>query len=285
MEDYLAHHGIEGQKWGVRNGPPYPLDPKVYKKAQYTQRHQNFKAKMGYRDERYRERHVIPAGTTMYRTTVDENEQPHEAMYVSYLDPDRYAYRGGWVRNTAKAEDSYENRYTLQKDLVVPGRDELSKVIRDVVRKDPELMRETAHTWVRMFSNPLTPILNRTPSVDFINELISDIGDKPASQMYYVCAQTFGLNTELRDRVIKELKGRGYNAMTDEASVGGKTITLPGKKRFARAKHGVDPLIIFDGADTLQKNKTERISRLSEGIYGSKQQSWMKKAAMRGKNW
>lgn len=23
---YLAHHGMEGQKWGVQNGPPYPLD-------------------------------------------------------------------------------------------------------------------------------------------------------------------------------------------------------------------------------------------------------------------
>lgn len=25
-DDELSHHGIEGQKWGVRNGPPYPLD-------------------------------------------------------------------------------------------------------------------------------------------------------------------------------------------------------------------------------------------------------------------
>ena len=24
--DELKHHGIKGQKWGVRNGPPYPLD-------------------------------------------------------------------------------------------------------------------------------------------------------------------------------------------------------------------------------------------------------------------
>lgn len=24
-EDFLAHHGVKGQKWGVRLGPPYPL--------------------------------------------------------------------------------------------------------------------------------------------------------------------------------------------------------------------------------------------------------------------
>lgn len=29
----LAHHGIEGQKWGVRNGPPYPLDRKTHTKV------------------------------------------------------------------------------------------------------------------------------------------------------------------------------------------------------------------------------------------------------------
>lgn len=26
MESRLYHHGIKGQKWGVKNGPPYPLD-------------------------------------------------------------------------------------------------------------------------------------------------------------------------------------------------------------------------------------------------------------------
>lgn len=26
MDSYLSHHGIPGQKWGVRNGPPYPLN-------------------------------------------------------------------------------------------------------------------------------------------------------------------------------------------------------------------------------------------------------------------
>lgn len=31
MTEFL-HHGIEGQKWGVQNGPPYPLDKAEAKK-------------------------------------------------------------------------------------------------------------------------------------------------------------------------------------------------------------------------------------------------------------
>lgn len=28
MADVICHHGIKGQKWGVRKGPPYPLEEK-----------------------------------------------------------------------------------------------------------------------------------------------------------------------------------------------------------------------------------------------------------------
>ncbi len=30
---YLMHHGRKGQKWGVRNGPPYPLDAVVVSRS------------------------------------------------------------------------------------------------------------------------------------------------------------------------------------------------------------------------------------------------------------
>lgn len=32
-DDYISHHGILGQKWGVKHGPPYPLDSKTSKKV------------------------------------------------------------------------------------------------------------------------------------------------------------------------------------------------------------------------------------------------------------
>lgn len=32
-DSFLSHHGIKGQRWGVRNGPPYPLSDKVAKRV------------------------------------------------------------------------------------------------------------------------------------------------------------------------------------------------------------------------------------------------------------
>lgn len=32
--DELYHHGIRGQKWGKRNGPPYPLDTSDHSAAE-----------------------------------------------------------------------------------------------------------------------------------------------------------------------------------------------------------------------------------------------------------
>lgn len=45
-EDYISHHGILGQKWGKRNGPPYPLGQEAHSreekdKAEDTERKWN----------------------------------------------------------------------------------------------------------------------------------------------------------------------------------------------------------------------------------------------------
>lgn len=43
-DDYpkeLIHHGVKGQKWGVRNGPPYPLTKKKVEKSSSNDKMKN----------------------------------------------------------------------------------------------------------------------------------------------------------------------------------------------------------------------------------------------------
>lgn len=40
MQDlYLIHHGVEGQQWGKRNGPPYPLDSDISTGKKLIEKH------------------------------------------------------------------------------------------------------------------------------------------------------------------------------------------------------------------------------------------------------
>ena len=47
--DSLEHHGIAGQKWGVRNGPPYPLVAKAGRTIHYNVGKMTEKTKEAYR--------------------------------------------------------------------------------------------------------------------------------------------------------------------------------------------------------------------------------------------
>lgn len=51
-ESYLSHHGIDGMKWGKRNGPPYPLDEG--QKSSAEKRAARKEAKLSYEEKRAR---------------------------------------------------------------------------------------------------------------------------------------------------------------------------------------------------------------------------------------
>ena len=42
-DSYLMHHGIKGQRWGVKNGPPYPLSSEKVAKKVYNDASRNIK--------------------------------------------------------------------------------------------------------------------------------------------------------------------------------------------------------------------------------------------------
>lgn len=81
MNDFLAHHGIKGQKWGVKNGPPYPLEDKEElkrRKSDYKRRRTLTNAELESRVRRYKLEKE-------YRELAAEDFAPGEAYAKSIL--------------------------------------------------------------------------------------------------------------------------------------------------------------------------------------------------------
>lgn len=87
---YLAHHGIKGQKWGVRNGPPYPLNGGTYSRG-HTPKDRTFSK------SRYKKKHtdsVISRGTVIKTLSYDKNRTKGTDMfYGTYTKMDVQQYR------------------------------------------------------------------------------------------------------------------------------------------------------------------------------------------------
>lgn len=137
----LQHHGIKGQRWGDRNGPPYPLDKTKYSK--YEKAH--------LRKARSRKKFDIKKGHRFDRvqsTNKDESEKS-SLMYVTSgddLDRARYAYSIGLsnVRNKGKA---YVTEYISNEDIKVPSLNKQNKIQRNLV-DDPKIRDELFNSLV-----------------------------------------------------------------------------------------------------------------------------------------
>jgi hypothetical protein len=79
---YLMHHGILGQKWGTRNGPPYPLKGGSYSKTEQKA----IKAERKKKYSRYNKKHydnVLQEGTVFKTLSYDKNRTSNTDMFFA----------------------------------------------------------------------------------------------------------------------------------------------------------------------------------------------------------
>ena len=80
--DYISHHGVEGMHWGVKNGPPYPLEGEALQKAKasYEKATAKLDKKIGKIEKKQEKANKIRQKTEKKKYGVFSNQQKAQKL-------------------------------------------------------------------------------------------------------------------------------------------------------------------------------------------------------------
>lgn len=285
MSYELYHHGIRGQHWGVRHGPPYPLkggsagkrDAKTYKKRVIAWR------------DIYNKRHIdktISTKDTLTTLSFDKNRTTDTDMfYAAYDKWDKHEYnallnkkveqpiydKDGNMIGTGKFYKFRINN-NVNKDIKVASEDSgtdafinLYKNNRDFYNfvTDPERMQKHFDKYITSSRKHVYDKYVKTLKKVQENPEI-ELKPKEAADLYrvfnYILPSDGGKNAgdakdiaTQRASIFKELKKNGYGAMLDT-----NDSIYGGFKSKA-------PVIVFD-MESISLGDVARVSALDHRI-------------------
>lgn len=128
MINSLEHHGVEGQSWGKRHGPPYPLNRQD--KAEAREDYKKKKAAEKAKKEKERTKKRI-AKTQAKAAKKEANEQKAAERKAEKLERDKKKY-------SKTAKDLYEHRelFTYQEIADALYKFEWENKIKDYMDRD-----------------------------------------------------------------------------------------------------------------------------------------------------
>ena len=151
MENYLIHHGILGQQWGKRNGPPYPLGGGDYS---VSEKREIYKVRKKNPNSIYNKKHfdevLSSKNTTLSTLSYDKDRTKNVDMfYATHNKLDKHQYNALFNKPIPKPiydEDGneigtgnflkYRIDNKLSSDIKVASEDSGAKIFANLYKKD-----------------------------------------------------------------------------------------------------------------------------------------------------
>lgn len=144
-EEVLMHHGIKGMKWGVRNGPPYPISNSYKFKADMYKEYgleysRNIDKKL---HQRYSKPNILYKNTKLHHVTTNEKfvddlnypGSPSKRLFTYYTDIDAINYGSFFAKyQKNKYKSVYDATITLKKDLNIANKKMLYAVFKSLIK-------------------------------------------------------------------------------------------------------------------------------------------------------
>lgn len=190
---YLQHYGVKGQQWGVRHGPPYPVDKN---KGDIT----------------------IKQGTKFKRLSVYDESVSKGHAYVTYLKKDVEHYRGFfgarlWATN--KGAPVYSIQMSANKELKAPSKSKRVETFLELYRDNPAIARELGK-YHKSDWHYFTPL----PSKFYQWQYSRLDGKKLKDKGYHTFVRSIGGNEYVRNEYFKKLADKGYDFVIDDMDAG-----------------------------------------------------------------
>lgn len=233
---FISHHGIKGQKWGVMNGPPYPLDKetsvRIKKGTVYSHVSQTKKLKP---DDR---------GIYLFNPNDPRDAEVYRGAYSTLL---RYFNKN----------NVYEHTFETTQDLILPSQKTKVDAFIEMYKKE----KVSENSDFPNFIDSLVDIANHprnkngelvTDNADFLSEVLLGKNKENSSdiQKYKAFMTVFNVDTRYKkqsEKFINSLKNKGFNAIIDDNNVD----TYNGAH---------NPIYVFKGKDFIKKIGRRKVS-------------------------